>query len=58
MKFPTISIATHRVTRLIIGGNPYSGISHRNAAASKAMEDYYTANQIMSDLAKAEPERN
>ncbi len=54
MKIPTISIASHRVTRLIIGGNPYSGISHRSAAASKAMEDYYTTHQIIADLREAE----
>ena len=54
MKLQTISIASHHVTRLIIGGNPYSGISHRSAAASKAMEDYYTAHQIMADLRQAE----
>ena len=54
MKLPTISIASHRVTRLIIGGNPYSGISHRSAAASKAMEDYYTTFQVMADLRQAE----
>ena len=54
IKIPTISIASHRVTRLIIGGNPYSGISHRSAEASKAMEDYYTTIQIMMDLRQAE----
>ncbi len=54
MKLPTISIASHRVTRLIIGGNPYSGISHRSAAASKAMIDYYTTQQIITDLQQAE----
>ena len=54
MKIPTIPIASHRVTRLIIGGNPYSGISHRSADASKAMEDYYTTIQIMMDLRQAE----
>ena len=54
MKIPTISITSHHVTRLIIGGNPYSGISHQSPAASKAMEDYYTTRQIMADLAQAE----
>ena len=54
MKLPTISIASHHITRLIIGGNPYSGISHRSAAASKAMIDYYTGHQIMADLRQAE----
>ncbi len=54
MKLPTISIASHSVTRLIIGGNPYSGISHSSAAASKAMIDYYTTQQIIADLRQAE----
>ena len=54
MKLPTISIASHRITRLIIGGNPYSGISHRSPAASQAMIDYYTTHQIMADLRQAE----
>ena len=54
MKIPTIPISSHNVTRLIIGGNPYSGISHQSPAASKTMEDYYTTRQIMSDLKQAE----
>ncbi len=54
MKLPTISIASYHVTRLIIGGNPYSGISHRSASASKAMVDYYTTQQIIADLRQAE----
>ena len=54
MKIPTISIASHRITRLIIGGNPYSGISHRSVTASEAMEDYYTTRQIIADLQHAE----
>ena len=54
IKIPTISIGSHRITRLIIGGNPYSGISHSTPAASKAMEDYYTTQQIIEDLKQAE----
>ena len=54
MKLPTISIGSHRVSRLIIGGNPYSGISHNSPAKSKEMEDYYAADQIMADLREAE----
>ena len=54
INIPTITIASHHVTRLIIGGNPYSGISHRSPEASKAMEDYYTTIQIMMDLRHAE----
>ncbi len=51
---PTIPIAAHRVTRLIIGGNPYSGISHHSPAKSQEMEDYYTTRQIIADLRQAE----
>ena len=54
MKLPTIVIGSHRVSRLIIGGNPYSGISHHSPAKSKEMEDYYTADRIMADLREAE----
>lgn len=54
MQLPMISIGSHRVSRLIIGGNPYSGISHHSAAKSKEMEDYYTAARIIADLREAE----
>ncbi len=54
MKLPRISIGPHRVSKLIIGGNPYSGISHHSPAKSKEMENYYTAAQIMRDLREAE----
>lgn len=54
INIPTISIGSYRVTRLIIGGNPYSGISHSSLAASKAMVDYYTTQQIIEDLKQAE----
>ena len=54
MKLSTIAIGSRRVSRLIIGGNPYSGISHHSPAKSKEMEDYYTADQIMADLREAE----
>ena len=54
MKLPTIAIGSHRVSRLIIGGNPYSGISHHSPAKSKEMEDYYTGDRIMADLREAE----
>ena len=54
MKLPTIAIGSHRVSRLIIGGNPYSGISHHSSVKSKEMEDYYTADRIIADLREAE----
>ncbi len=54
MKLPTVAIGSHRISRLIIGGNPYSGISHHSPAKSKEMEDYYTADRMMADLREAE----
>ena len=54
VNLPSISIGSYRVSRLIIGGNPYSGISHSTPAASKTMEDYYTTQQIIEDLKQAE----
>jgi hypothetical protein len=54
MKLPGISIGACQVSRLIIGGNPFSGISHHSPEKSKEMEDYYTTAQIMADLREAE----
>ena len=54
MELSTISIGLRRVSRLIIGGNPYSGISHHSSAKSKELENFYTAAQIMADLREAE----
>ena len=54
MNLRHIAIGAHRVSRLIIGGNPYSGISHHSSAKSKEMEDYYTVDRIKADLREAE----
>lgn len=54
MELQKISIGRYRVSRLIIGGNPYSGISHDSPEKSREMEDYYSASQIMADLREAE----
>ena len=54
MKLQQISIGRYRVSRLIIGGNPYSSISHDSPEKSKEMEDYYTVGQIIADLREAE----
>ncbi len=54
MKLPTISLGANCVTRLIIGGNPYSGISHHSEAKSQEMEDYYTTRQICAEFRQAE----
>ena len=34
MALPTIAIGPHQVTRLTIGGNPFSGFSHQSGELS------------------------
>ncbi len=42
------------VSRLIVGGNPFSGFSHQSAERSEEMLDYYTVARIKETLARAE----
>ena len=51
---PTIKIGTLEVTRLIVGGNPFSGNSHVNAELSEAMRDYFTTARIKETLHRCE----
>ncbi len=43
---PKVKIGNLEVTRLIVGGNPFSGISHQTDARDREMRDYYTAARI------------
>lgn len=54
MQLPTSYLGTCRVTRLIIGGNPFSGFSHQSAERDRQMRNYYTAGRIKEALAAAE----
>jgi hypothetical protein len=47
---PTIPFGPHRITRLIVGGNPFCGNSHYSQAKSQEMRDYYTAEQVVDVL--------
>ncbi len=47
---PTIPLGTHQVTRLIIGGNPFSGNSHQNAQRDREMTEYYTMPRLQATL--------
>lgn len=51
---PTIRIGAHDITRLVIGGNPFSGGSHQNAEMDKAFVDYYTNANIVDALLECE----
>jgi len=54
MDLPRIRLGSLEVSRLIVGGNPFSGISHQSGEADKKMRDYYTAARIKATLAEAE----
>jgi len=47
---PTVQFGPHRITRLIIGGNPFCGNSHYSEALSQDMRRYYTAEQVVKTL--------
>ena len=51
---PTTRLGSAIVSRLIVGGNCFSGFSHASAAMDKAMRDYYTVAKIKETLAQCE----
>lgn len=53
-EMPTVAFGPHRVSRLMVGGNPVSGNSHVSAALSAEMRDYFTAANTKRLLAECE----
>ncbi|NLD74577.1 MAG: hypothetical protein GX649_17900 [Chloroflexi bacterium] len=51
---PTVPFGPHRVSRLIIGGNPFSGNSHYSPALNEEMADYFTADRIVRTLLRCQ----
>jgi len=51
---PTTTIGTNSVTRLIVGGNPFSGNSHFSHQRDIEMRDYYTVDKIKETLRQCE----
>lgn len=47
---PTIQLGPHRVTRLILGGNPVYGYSHFNRLYSQHLRDYHTPERVVELL--------
>ncbi len=43
---PTVSLGRHRITRLILGGNPVYGHSHFNQLYSQQLRDYHTPERV------------
>jgi len=54
MQLPTIKIGDLDVTRLIVGGNPFSGFSHQGRERDREMLDYYNVDRIKQTLFECE----
>lgn len=50
----TVRIGSVQVSRLCIGGNPFSGFSHQGSARSAEMREYFTPERIRQTLREAE----
>jgi hypothetical protein len=53
-ELPTIALGSHRVTRLIIGGNPIYGYSHFNRHFDRHLVDWHTPEHVMELLQHCE----
>jgi hypothetical protein len=53
-QLPQVGFGPHRVSRLIVGGNPVSGHSHWNPALDREMMDYFSAANVKKMLAQCE----
>jgi hypothetical protein len=47
---PTVTLGNAQITRLVIGGNPFSGNSHVSRSLDNEMEDYFTCEKIKKTL--------
>ena len=54
MSLPHVDFCGLDVTRLILGGNPFSGFSHQSRERDEEMMDYYTMERLKETLARAE----
>ncbi len=50
---PTIALGPHRLSRLILGGNPVYGYSHFNALYDRHLRDYHTPDRVVELLRAA-----
>ncbi|MFA6472881.1 MAG: hypothetical protein WCU00_12660 [Candidatus Latescibacterota bacterium] len=54
MPIGTVKIGNLTVSRLILGGNPFSGFSHQTPELDLAMKKYFTADRIKKTFRSAE----
>jgi hypothetical protein len=50
----TITLGNLRVSRMILGSNPFSGFSHQSPETDLAMKRYFTTERIKANLRQAE----
>jgi hypothetical protein len=51
---PTVRLGSIQITRLIIGGNPFCGVSHQSKSKSREMVEFFTADKVVETLQHAE----
>jgi len=51
---PTVRIGTAEVSRLILGGNPVSGVSHQSPERDREMVEYFTTARVKEHLRECE----
>ncbi len=51
---PTIKLGNKKITRLILGGDPFCGNSHRTPELNEKMKDYFTTEKIKETLFHAQ----
>lgn len=54
MDIPKVKFGENKITRLIIGGNPFCGNSHFSTEMSRDMNDYYSAEKVVEVLEHCE----
>ena len=56
MMLPTVDFCGLKVTRLILGANPFGGFSHQSKQRDKEMVNYYSKERILETWERAEKE--
>jgi len=51
---PTVAFGPHRVSRLIVGGNPFVANSHFSREWNEDMRDYFTPEQVVETLQRCQ----
>ena len=53
-RLPSVPFGPASISRLVIGGNPFSGNSHASHAVDQAMVDYFTTERIVETLLRCQ----